>query len=140
MATTRYFMLVRVDSKQSIRSNIRTDYTLFPQKTRDFHVLYKWIPAYPLREAHLFAGILNQNDDELQVLGREKVVDDLVPRMKMLVHAEVERALNEERGDVEMSWELGALEEDRKARMVMQDGANTRYVWWEIVVVDVVGA
>jgi hypothetical protein len=63
-------------------------------------------------------------------------VDILSELMKDFCLMEAKTAIENGKGDVGLDWKSG----NRTARLSVKEGLVTRYVWWDVVTVQVFGA
>jgi hypothetical protein len=139
-AMTPVYLLVRIDSTTSARPEVKTDYrlTLSPQATIPFDRKYRWDYAVDNKHAHpLGAGVLETSNATLKVLQDGDDFNNLLGEMTRRVQAEVAAFIGGESGTVEMVWGQGETEHGRRASVPKKDG-TWEYLWWEVVMVDVV--
>jgi hypothetical protein len=129
-------MLLRTSATTLYKPVVETTYSLFPQSTNKPNPSVRWVSTDPMGVAQLWAGIPRNNRARLEVIGRGYDCDDLLESMKDLSLTETKIAVENGTGDVELHWKKG----ERSAQFSVKDGSVTRYVWWDVEAVDVVGA
>jgi hypothetical protein len=129
-------MLLRTSATALYKPVVETTYSLFPQSTNKLDPLVCWVSTDPIGVAQLWAGIPRNNRARLEIIGRGHDCDDLLESMKDLSLTEAKIALENGTGDVELHWKKREI----SAQFSVKDGPVTRYVWWDVVAVDVVGA